>query len=159
MSTGTSIELAEPKTDEDWAEYYRLRYERLRKPLGQPPGSERDDPAEPSSMHVVAKVDGRVVGAGCWAIGLRPGDDAGSRRMFVRFRQLAVDPDYEGRGIGSAITHHVEERSRALGAVEVVGNVRAVNVGYFRKHGWVEQGHGVTLFGTVESIAMVKPLS
>ena len=159
MSSSPNIELAEPRTEEEWAEYYRLRYERLRKPLGQPPGSERDDPAETSSIHIIAKVDGRVRGAGCWAVGLRSGNDPGTRRMFVRFRQMAVDSDFEGRGIGSAITRDVEERSRALGAVEIVGNVRAEKVGYMRRHGWIEQGEGVTLFGTVESVAMVKRLS
>jgi GNAT superfamily N-acetyltransferase len=158
MSSAPSIELREPGTAQEWEEYYRLRYERLRRPLGLPPGSERDDPAEPSSMHVIATVDGRVVGAGCWVIGLRSGSDPGARQMFVRFRQMAVDSAFEGRGIGSAITRHVEERSRALGAVELVGNVRTENVGFMRKHGWIEQGVGVTLFGTVESISMVKRL-
>jgi len=71
---------------------------------------------------------------------------------------MAVDSGLEGRGIGSAITRHVEERSRALGAVEVVANIRAENVGFMRKRGWVERGEGVTLFGT-ESKAIVKRLS
>jgi GNAT superfamily N-acetyltransferase len=157
--SAADIELDEPKTQEEWAEYYRLRYERLRKPLGLPPGSERDNPAEPSSIHIIAKVDGRVVGAGCWVVGMRSGSGRGAREMFVRFRQMAVDPAFEGRGIGSAITRQVEERSRALGAAQIVGNVRAENVGYMRRHGWIEQGEGVTLFGTVKSISMVKRLS
>jgi GNAT superfamily N-acetyltransferase len=159
MSSAAHIELGAPETPKEWAQYYRLRYERLRKPLGQPPGSERDDPAEPGSIHIIAKVDGRVVGAGCWVVGLRPGSHPAARRMFVRFRQMAVDSDFEGRGVGGAITRHVEERSRALGAVEIVGNVRVEKVGYMRRHGWIEQGEGVTLFGTVESISMVKRLS
>jgi GNAT superfamily N-acetyltransferase len=159
MSSAPTIELREPRTEEEWAQYYRLRYERLRKPLGQPPGSERDDPAEPSSSHVIATVDGRVVGAGCWVVGLRSGSDPSARQMFVRFRQMAVDSAFEGRGIGSAITRHVEERSRALGAVEIVGNVRAENVRFMGKHGYIEHGEGVTLFGTVDSVSMVRRLS
>ena|SRR5438067_394942 len=158
MTPPPEIELGEPKTEEEWAEYYRLRYERLRKPLGLPPGSEGDDPAEPSSAHIVARLDGRVVGAGCWVVGLKQGDDPRTRRMFVRFRQMAVHPDYEHRGIGSAITRHVEDQARALGAVEIVGNVRAENVGFFRRHDWIEQAEGVTLYQTIESISMVKPL-
>ena len=159
MSSAPNIELAEPKTDTEWADYYRLRYERLREPLGQPPGSERDDSTEPSSIHIVAKVDGRVVGAGCWVAGLRTASDPRARQIFVRFRQMAVDANFEGLGIGSAITRHVEERSRALGAVEIVGNVRTEVVDFMRRRGWIEQGPGVTLFGSVESISMVKRLS
>src|SRR5579862_5145554 len=55
------IELVKPQTDEEFEQYYRLRYERLRKELGLPEGSERDHPAEPSSEHLVAKVDSRIV--------------------------------------------------------------------------------------------------
>jgi predicted N-acetyltransferase YhbS len=150
------FELTEPKTEQEFEEYYRLRYERLRQPLGLPPGAEREDPAEPASLHIVAKVDGRIVAAGCWAMGMRKQD---SRRIvFVRFRQMAVDPDFEGRGIGSAIMRHVEQSARSAGAAEILGNVRVGNVALFKRHGYVEQGEGVTLYGQVESVSMVRPL-
>jgi GNAT superfamily N-acetyltransferase len=150
------FELTEPRTDAELEEYYRLRYERLRKPLGLPPGAEREDPAEPASLHVIAKADGRIVAAGCWAMGMRRAE--GRRIPFVRFRQMAVDPDYEGRGIGSAIMRYVEASARAMGAEEILGNVRMENVTLFKHHGYVEQGSGVTLYGQVESLAMVRPL-
>jgi predicted N-acetyltransferase YhbS len=83
-----------------------------------------------------------------------------SRRiLFVRFRQMAVDPEFEGRGIGGAITRHVEQCARSLGAVEIVGNVRVEQVEYFKRHGFVEHGEGVTLYGQVESVSMVWPLT
>jgi ribosomal protein S18 acetylase RimI-like enzyme len=82
-----------------------------------------------------------------------------SRRIvFVRFRQMAVDPDFEGRGIGSAIMRHVEQSARSAGAAEILGNVRVGNVALFKRHGYVEQGEGVTLYGQVESVSMVRPL-
>jgi ribosomal protein S18 acetylase RimI-like enzyme len=158
MSSKPNIELGEPKTEDEWADYYRLRYERLREPLGQSAGSERDDPAESSSVHIIAKVDGRVAGAACWVVGLRSGSDPSERQMFVRFRQVAVDSDFEGLGIGGAITRHIEERSREIGAVEVVGNARVENIEYFRGLGYVVQGEGVTMFGTVEHVSMGKRL-
>ena len=151
------FELTEPRSEEEFEEYYRLRYERLRKPLGLPPGSERDDPAEPASVHIIAKIDGRVVAAACWAVGMRKEEN--SRILFVRFRQMAIDPDFEGRGIGGAITRHVEQCARAMGAVEIVGNVRVDQVAYFRRYGFVEQGEGVTLYGHVEHVSMVWPLT
>jgi GNAT superfamily N-acetyltransferase len=156
MTDATEFELTEPRTEAELEDYYRLRYERLRKPLGLPPGAEREDPAEPSSLHIVAKADGRVVGAGCWAMGMRK--DEGRRIPFVRFRQMAVDPGYEGRGIGSAIMRHVEQSARSMGAQEILGNVRMENVPLFRRHGYIEQGSGVTLYGQVESLSMVRPL-
>lgn len=148
---------SEPKTDDEFDVYYRLRYERLRKPLGLPPGAERDDPAEPSSVHRVVTVNGQIVAAACWVIGMRR--DGPKRGVYVRFRQMAVDPAWEGRGIGSAIMRHVEDASRAVRATEIVGNVRLENVPMFRRHGWIEVGEGVKLFDQVESLAMVRPLS
>jgi ribosomal protein S18 acetylase RimI-like enzyme len=150
------LELVEPKTEAEFETYYRLRYERLRKPLGLPPGAERDDPMEPATIHRVVKVNGRVVAAACWVVGMRR--DGKVRGPYVRFRQMAVDPEFEGAGIGNAIMRHVEESARAIGAFELVGNVRMENVAWFRRNGWVEVGEGVTLYEQVESLAMIKPL-
>lgn len=157
MTDASGFEFIEPKTDLEWEEYYRLRYERLRKPLGQPPGSEREA-AEAGSTHIIVKEDGRVIAAGCWAVGMRQDSETGQRRLFVRFRQMAVDPEYEGRGIGSEMTRHVEARAREIGAVEIVGNVREHNVQYFERLGWVIIGPGETMFG-LDHVSMVRPLS
>jgi len=151
------FELTEPKTEEEFEEYYRLRYERLRKPLGLPPGAERDDPAEPASMHIVAKVDGRVVAAGCWAMGMR--QEENRRIPFVRFRQMAIDHEFDNRGIGIALARYIEKAARQTGAKEILGNVRLEVVPYFERLGYVVKGTGETLFDDVEHMSMVKSLS
>ncbi len=153
----SQIEFTEPKTDEEFAQYYQLRYERLRKPLGLPPGSEREDGIEPGSAHFMAKVDGQVVAAGCWVVGMRK-DESGKREMFVRFRQSAVHPDFEARGFGPKMMRHVEDEARKIGAVELVANVRSEYVEYYEYFGWVQAGEGVQIHG-VEHRSMVKPLS
>ncbi len=153
------IELTEPRTAEEFEDYYRLRYERLRKPHGLPPGSERDNPAEGSSLHVIAKADGRVVGAGCWVVGMRKDELTGARQVFARFRQLAVDHEFDNRGIGIAMLRYMEKAARKTGAKEIVGNVRVERVAYFERLGYVVNGRGETLYGSVEHMSMVKPLS
>jgi len=159
MTDADGFEITEPKTEQEIEDYYRLRYERLREPLGLPPGTEREDAIEAASTHMIVKADGRVVAAGVWAVGMHQDPATGQRVPFVRFRQMAVDPEYEGRGIGSAMSKHVEARARELGATQIVGNVREENVAYFERRGWVVVGPGETLFGTLEHVAMVKPLS
>lgn len=152
------IELTAPQTEEEFAQYYQLRHERLRKPHGLPLGSERDDPAEAGSTHLIAKADGRVVGAACWVVGMSPEGTPGRRHLFVRFRQMAIDQEFEDLGIGIAMTRHIERAARALGAKEVVGNTRVERVPYFESLGYIAQGEGTTLFGSVEHVSMVKPL-
>ncbi len=156
-SDRSEIEFTEPKTDEEFAEYYQLRYERLRKPLGLPPGSEREEGVEPGSTHFIAKLNGQVVAAECWAVGMRK-DGAGKREIFVRYRQAAVHRDFEARGIGPRMMRHVEDQARKIGAVELVANVRMDYVQYFQHFGWVEAGEGVVMHG-VEHRSMVKPLT
>jgi GNAT superfamily N-acetyltransferase len=153
-----SIEISEPRTEQEFEECYRLRYERLRKPHGQPPGSERTDPAESASTHLIARIDGRIVGSFCWAVGMHRDETTGQRNVFVRFRQLAVEPEFEGRGIGRKLLEAGIERARAIGATEIHGNVRAELVPWFESIGFIEVGPGETLFGTVEHVAMVIPL-
>ncbi len=153
------IELAEPRTADELEEYYRLRYMRLRSEHGLPRGSERDHPAEQASSHIVAKVDGRVVGAACWAVGINTNTPSGKRELYVRSRQLAVDPEFEHLGIGIVLTRHIEKQARAIGAKEIVGNVRLERVPYFERLGYVVTGPGETLFGTIEHKAMAKSLS
>jgi GNAT superfamily N-acetyltransferase len=149
------VEFAEPRTEEELERYYRLRYERLRKEWGLPEGSERDHPAEAGSSHIVAKVDSRIIGAACYAVGMT--ERHGERLLYVRFRQLAVDAQFEGHGIGSALMRLVEERARGIGAKEIVGNVRVDNVAYFERHGWIVLGEGEPLYG-FEHVSMAKPL-
>jgi predicted N-acetyltransferase YhbS len=152
------VELAEPRTEEEFEEYYRLRYERLRQQHGLPPGSERNHPAEAGSSHLVAKAGGRIVGAACWAVGVRTGQTSGGRDLYVRFRQLAVEEEFDGRGIGIVLTRQIERVARSLGAKEIVANVRLDHVPYFEHMGYVVHGKGETLFGDVEHMSMVKPL-
>ena len=149
------FELVTPRTEEEFEVYYRLRYERLRKEFGLAAGVEREHPAEAGSTHLVAKVGDRVVGAATWAIGMNERD--GKRTLYVRYRHLAIEPEFEGLGIGSAMSRYVEDRGREIGATEIVGNVRIHNVEYFKKLGWVVLGEGETLYG-LEHVSMAKPL-
>jgi GNAT superfamily N-acetyltransferase len=153
------IEITEPRTEEEFEDYYRLRYERLRKPHGQPPGSEREDPLEAQSHHAIAKIDGRIVGAECWVLLSRREGRLRRKVPIVRSRQIAVDPNFEGRGVASALFDHVEAWAREIGARELIGNVREEIVPWITRRGWEVRGEGVTLYGTVKSLSMFKRLT
>ena len=157
MGEQLEVELTEPKTEEDWEQYNGLRYEVLRKPHGEPEGSESAHPLEGISTHIMAKVDGQVVGAGCWAMLTRPGGKAG-RVKYARFRQIAVHPDYRMYGIATKITNLIEASARAQGAVEITGTTRNYLIEYYRRQGYRTTGAGPTLWGEVEHTHIVKSL-
>jgi GNAT superfamily N-acetyltransferase len=158
MTDLAAVELAEPQTEAEWEAYNELRYEVLRKPHGQPRGSESEHPLEPISTHVMARVDGRIVGAGCWVMLTRP-DGTGGRCKYARFRQIAVDPGYRNYGIATKITDLIEASAREQGAVEIVGTTRNELIEYYRRKGYHTTGAGPTLFGTVEHTHICKPFS
>ena len=157
MTASAEVELTEPRSEQDWQQYNTLRYEVLRKPWGQPPGSESDHPLEPISTHVLAKLDGRIVGGGCWAMLSRP-DGKGGRCKYARFRQIAVDPDCRGHGIATKITDLIEASAREQGAVEITGTTRDELIDYYRKKGYETTGKGPTLFGVLEHTHIRKAL-
>lgn len=150
------LQLSEPHTEEEWRQYNQLRYEVLRQPHGQPPGTESDHPLEAISTHVIAKLDDHVVGGGCWAMLSRP-DGQGGRCKYARFRQIAVAPQFRQHGIATKITDLIEASAREQGAVEIVGTTRNELVEYYRRKGYHTTGAGPTLFGTVEHTHICKP--
>ncbi len=153
------VTLREPRTEDEFDTYYRLRFERLRKAHGQAPGSERDHPLEAASEHVVALLGGRVVGGTAWVIHPRPVTPNGTGQMVCRWRQMAVDPQFEGQGVGGQLWKYVEARCRELGVDQIVGNVRIENVPWFTRLGFLDLGEGATLFGDVQHRSMVKVLT
>jgi GNAT superfamily N-acetyltransferase len=152
------IEITEPQTEAEFEEYYHLRWDRLRRPQGQPEGSERDSPHEASSKHLIAKVDGRIVGAECYVVVTGRRGRLRRRRVIVRSRQTAIVPEFERSGVATALLRYVEERGREIRAYELIGNVREEAVPWGKSMGYEIRGEGTTLYGTVKSYAMFKRL-
>jgi GNAT superfamily N-acetyltransferase len=152
------IQITEPQTEAEFEEYYRLRWDRLRRPHDQPEGSERDSPHEPKSKHLIAKVDGRIVGAECYVVLSGRRGRLRRRRIIVRSRQTAVVPELERSGVATALLRYVEERGREIGAYEVIGNVREEALSWGKSMGYEVRDEGTSLYGTVKSYAMFKRL-
>ena len=153
------IEITEPQSDAEYEQYYRLRWDRLRKPHGQPFGTERDSPHEATSKHLIAKVDGRVVGAECYVVLTGRRGRLRRRRLIVRSRQTAVASEFERRGVGSALLRELESRSLELSAYELVSNVREEAIPLYKSVGYEIRDEGTTLYGSVKSVAMFKRLT
>ena len=56
------IKICSPITADEFKEYFKLRFEVLRKPWNEPEGSEKDE-LEESSVHVCAKYNHSIIGA------------------------------------------------------------------------------------------------
>jgi GNAT superfamily N-acetyltransferase len=147
-----SIEISEPRTEQEFEEYYAIRYERLRKPQGLEQGSERDEALEKASTHLVAKVDGTIAAAASWTMGIDKDAETGGRIVYIWFRNIAVHPDYEALGLGVRLVMHIIETAKQRRVDQLRGNARNDKVRYFERFGFRVLGPGETVNGIEHSL-------
>lgn len=92
----------------------------------------------PEAVVLVLTEGIRVVGY--LAISHRPQIRLGGRIAVID--ELAVDPDYSGRGLGSALLEHGLELACGLACVRIEVSTRrsraSFDRGFYRKHGFIE---------------------
>ena len=145
------MQLTAPTTPADFAAYYDLRYRVLRAPWGQPLGSERaDDDESPDTVHAMLTApDGTVVGVAR----LHP---SGPGQAQVRY--MAVDPAWQGQGVGRQLLEYLEATARQRGLTECILHARETAVPFYTRLGYEVVAPSHTLFGSIPHFLMRKPL-
>lgn len=145
------IVIKSPKTKDEFKRYYDLRYRVLRKSLGQPRGTEKDD-YEPISNHFMAVDDGT-------------GEIIGAIKLFEhepgvgQFSHIAVLEAYQKQGIGRMLINEVEEKARELGYHSIGSITRVTAADFYKKCGYVVKGYSTPLFERVPTFWVEKDLS
>lgn len=134
-----------PQTEEEWKTYYSIRYLVLRKPWGQPIGSERDD-CEQDAVHAGVWVRDQLVGVGRAHIV----DDKG----FIRF--MAVLPAFQALGLGGHLVTYLESKVKQKGVQLIELQARENALNFYIKLGYesIERTH--LLYGTIQHYLMRK---
>ncbi len=142
------MEIREPNTENEWQQYYDLRWRVLREICNQPPGSEKDD-LEDDSYHLMAIEDDRCVGVGRVHF-----NHSGQGQV----RYMAVEADRRKQGIGSKILEALEIYLLRNASGSVILNARKEAVSFYERYGYHVTGPGHTLFGRIEHVKMSKRL-
>lgn len=141
--------IKQPATDTEWESYYRIRYEVLRQPWGQPFESTKDE-TDDSSFHLMVTDEfGDIVAAG--RIQFNSHEQAQVRSMAVRNHM-------RGSGIGGMLMKSLEQEARERGCIEMVLDSREGAVDFYLKHGYSITGDSYLLFGVIPHKAMRKTL-
>ena len=144
------MEIIEPTTSEEFKKYYNLRYEILRKPWGQSPGSERDE-GEETSIHrmLIDESTGKALAVG--KLQLNSKDEA-------QIRYMAVLHDFQGQGLGSQILSSLEDVARRNGNKWIILSARENALKFYKNNGYqiVKKTH--LLFGEIQHWLMRKEL-
>lgn len=97
------------------------------------------DDARPEMRHLVAIAGADVVGVVSYFPEPAPSSPGESA---IRFRGMAVDPAWQGRGIGRMLMDEVMRRARAAGAVIVWANGRDTAQSFYERVGFSAVGDG-----------------
>jgi N-acetylglutamate synthase-like GNAT family acetyltransferase len=145
------VKIIEPTTPEEFKKYYDLRYEMLRKPWGQPPGSERDKEEETSIHRMI--IDNKTVNV------LAVGRLQFNSTHEAQIRYMAVSDDFQGKGLGSQIVSALEDVAREKGIQRIILSARENALQFYKNNGYeiVKKTH--LLFGKIQHWLMKKELN
>lgn len=140
------MEIRTPNSDLEWQSYYQLRFEVLRKPWGQLEGSEKDH-LEAHANHFACFDGDSIVGVGRL-------DALENHGFQIRF--MAVDPNHQGKGIGSDLMVAMEKAAWNGGGEVIYLHAREVALDFYRNLGYryLEVSH--LLFGSIQHHKMKK---
>lgn len=133
---------------DEFAQYYNLRWRILRKPWGQPEGSEKDD-LEDTCIHIIAKDDETIVGIG--RLQFNSKDEA-------QIRYMAVEPEYEGQYIGKQIVATLEEQARINSRTTIMLDAREPAIGFYENLGYIKKEKTYLLFNKIQHYKMRKTI-
>jgi ribosomal protein S18 acetylase RimI-like enzyme len=136
-----------PKTSEEFERYRDLRWRVLRAPWNQSRITEQDDLENDDYPIMVCEVDGFPIGVG--------------RAHFlsddeVQIRSISVEPEWEGKGIGSIVLKELEKIVTEKGAKRIIIHARNNAIEFYKKNGYQTVEPSYTLFGEIEHTLMEK---
>lgn len=140
------ISIRAPQTEQEWDQYYDLRWRVLRQPWQQPRGSEKDE-LENSSVHRLAISDSKVIAVGRLHF---------TENNTAQIRYMAVDPEFQRQGIGQMILQSLEKAAREKNSkcIELNARESALNFYQHQQYKLIEPAH--TLYQTIKHFKMKK---
>ncbi|WP_194757374.1 bifunctional GNAT family N-acetyltransferase/hotdog fold thioesterase [Aliidiomarina indica] len=142
-------QIVAPKTEQEFADYYDLRYQVLRKPFERPRGSEKDEYDIVAEHRMLIDDEKNLLGIGRLHFNSR--DEAQVRFMVVK-------PKVQGEGHGVRLLHALEVLARESGAKRVIIRSRDATLGFYLKCGYEIHQEGNTVDNPMAEHLLVKKL-
>lgn len=138
--------IRKPSTSAELEAYFDLRYRILRAPWNQPPGSEKNE-GDAISEHAACFVRGRLIAVG--RLDIFDSD-------YGQIRFMAVEVDFQGKGIGQEIINYLENISKSRGDKGMILHSREIAIGFYKKLGYILIEKSYLLFGEIQHFLMKK---
>ncbi len=139
-----------PNQPEEWAQYYRLRFEVLRQPWQQPVGSEQA-PDDDTATHAML-IDENGIALGVGRLHQNAPDEA-------QIRFMAIRPDQQGKGLGDVVLKHLENTARKWQVKQLTLHARENALNFYRRNGFKVIAKSHLLFGEIQHYKMAKVIT
>lgn len=144
-----SFQVKQPETEDEFKQYYRLRWQLLRAPWKQPEGTETDS-IEDRCFHVMAMDDvENVIAVARLQI---------NSATEAQVRYMAVTESQQGRGIGRALMETMEDQAHRADCKQVILDAREASIGFYQALGYKTKEKNHLLFNEIQHYRMIKEL-
>ncbi|MFT4926279.1 MAG: thioesterase domain-containing protein [Phenylobacterium sp.] len=144
------FQVIDPASAQALDQYYQFRWTMLRKPWGEPEGSEKDEYDSHGIHRMVCDDNNQPIGIG--RLHVTSADEG-------QIRYMAVDKAYRGQNIGTLLMMSLEEEARKQGLKRLILNSREDSSEFYIKCGYRVTGEAPTLLGSVNLQQLKKTLS
>jgi predicted GNAT family N-acyltransferase len=142
------VNIRQPNTEQEWEDYYNLRFRVLRAPLNQLLGSERNDGDktgihfalyENEQLQAIARLDQ-------------------TEKLISQVRFVAVENSSQGKGFGRLIMDATEKKSKDMGNIKMILHARDYAVDFYVKLNYSLIEPSYKLFDVLQHYLMEKKL-
>jgi len=143
------FKIIQPKTEDEFKAYFKLRWKLLRAPWNQPEGSESDE-IEEQCFHLIAVDEcGDIIGVARLQF---------NSKSEAQIRYMAVARSHERQGVGRELINALEKHAATTEHSMIVLDAREPAVGFYQKSGYQVLEKSYLLFDEIQHFRMSKML-
>ena len=142
------VVIKQPRSPDEFKQYYQLRWRILRAPWGEPEGSEVDE-IEEQCFHIMVTNNEKTVGVGRLQF---------NSAVEAQIRYMAVEKTYEGSGIGRMIVDALELEAINKNVCTIMLDAREPAIGFYQKLGYNVEKKRYVLFDEIQHFRMTKQI-
>lgn len=144
-----NFNIIEPNSKSEWDDYYRIRYEVLRKPWNQNKQSTRDEFEDKSIHLLVLDENNKAIATGRLQL---------NSESEGQIRSMAVLKEYQNKGIGKALIDKLEDNARKRGLKTMLLDAREPALNFYVQNNYIVIEDSYLLFGVIKHFRMKKEL-
>lgn len=143
------FKVKQAQTSEELGAIVELRYAVLRQPWNQPKNTASDDLESQSINAYITDENGTCIACG------RLQENEG---RVGQIRYMAVDPAYQGKGLGKMVIQFLEEKAKELNLKKIELQARENAVEFYKASGYEIAETSFLLWGIIQHYRMEKAI-